>query len=105
MKKRYSFFLKTWLRAGLLTALAASFSLNSQAQAAPAKQWDKTFGGSNIDYLNSLQQTSDGGYILGGASSSGINGDKSQANHGGSNNIDIEDYWVVKLDANGNKTW
>src|SRR6478609_1843912 len=32
------------------------------------KQWDKTFGGSSGDYLQSLQQTSDGGYILGGGS-------------------------------------
>ena len=27
-------------------------------------QWDKTIGGSDDDYLRSLQQTNDGGYIL-----------------------------------------
>ncbi|KAA9325979.1 LamG-like jellyroll fold domain-containing protein [Adhaeribacter soli] len=63
------------------------------------KQWEKTYGGSGADYLASLQQISDGGYILGGYSSSGISGDKSQASKGGL------DFWVLKLDANGNKLW
>jgi hypothetical protein len=65
------------------------------------KIWDKTFGGSGEDRLFSLQQTSDGGYILGGNSYSGISGDKSQANK----TQGFDDYWVVKLDANGNKSW
>ena len=69
------------------------------AQTPPTKQWDKTFGGSNNDDLSSLQQTSDGGYILGGYSASGISGDKTEASRG--NN----DYWIVKTDANGNKQW
>ncbi len=67
--------------------------------AAGNKIWDKTFGGNDTDYLHSLKQTPDGGYILGGFSTSGINGDKSQPNMGSS------DYWVVKTDANGNKQW
>ncbi|HYV92291.1 MAG TPA: MopE-related protein [Chitinophagales bacterium] len=64
-----------------------------------AKQWDKTFGGTSEDYETVVQQTSDGGYILGGYSSSGISGDKTQASQGGI------DYWIVKTDANGNKQW
>jgi len=64
-----------------------------------AKQWDKRFGGTGSDALNSLQQTSDGGYILGGTSSSGISGDKTEASRGGN------DFWVVKIDANGTKQW
>jgi hypothetical protein len=67
--------------------------------AAGTKQWDKTLGGSSSDYLYSLQQTTDGGYILGGYSDSPISGDKTQASRG--NN----DYWVVKLDASGAKQW
>src|SRR5213075_1966160 len=39
-------------------------------------QWDKDYGGTNVDYLYSLTQTSDGGFILGGISTSGISGDK-----------------------------
>ena len=42
-----------------------------------------------------VQQTSDGGYILGGHSRSGISGDKSGLSQGGA------DYWIVKTDANG----
>jgi len=63
------------------------------------KQWDARFGGSSVDQLTCLQQTIDGGYILGGISFSGADGDKSQASQGSS------DYWIVKIDANGAKQW
>jgi hypothetical protein len=63
------------------------------------KQWDKDFGGNTNDYLNAIQQTADGGFILGGYSSSLISGDKTQDTKGGT------DYWVVKTDANGVKQW
>lgn len=63
------------------------------------KQWDKTFGGTSLDVLTSLLQTSDGGYLLGGRSASGISGDKTQATNG------LDDEWLVKIDANGNKQW
>src|ERR1043165_1826770 len=63
------------------------------------KQWDKRYGGTESDYLNSLQITSDGGYVLGGNSMSGISGDKTRASQG------IHDYWVVKIDSAGNKQW
>ena len=55
-------------------------------------EWQKTIGGSEYDYLHSIQQTSDEGYVLGGNSSSGVSGDKIEDNQQGS-----EDYWVVKL--------
>ncbi len=63
------------------------------------KQWDKRFGGAGYDALNCLQQTTGGGYILGGSTDSGIGGDKTEESRGG------DDYWVVKIDANGNKEW
>lgn len=63
------------------------------------KVWDKTIGTSNLDILLDLQQTADGGYIMGGESYAGINGDKTEPQRGDS------DYWIVKLDANGNKLW
>jgi type IX secretion system substrate protein len=67
------------------------------------KQWDKDFGGSNVDRFSSLQQTADGGYILGGGSQSGISGDKTQANW---DTINFTfDYWIVKIDSLGNKQW
>lgn len=70
-----------------------------KVDATGTKQWDRTFGGSAWDYLPAVQQTTDGGYILGGSSISGISGDKTQPNLG------AHDYWIIKLDANGVKQW
>jgi hypothetical protein len=64
-----------------------------------AKQWDKTYGGTEDEELEIVRQTSDGGYIMGGTSSSGISGDKTKASRGGT------DYWVVKVDATGAVEW
>ncbi len=61
--------------------------------------WQKGYGGSAYDRLSDVQATSDGGYIFSGSSNSGISGDKTDASYGGF------DYWVVKVDANGNKLW
>jgi len=63
------------------------------------KQWDRSFGGTNFDGIHALQQTSDGGYILGGISFSDASGNKNSAHYGSG------DYWVVRLDASGNKLW
>lgn len=63
------------------------------------KMWDKRFGGNSKEEMFSVLQTSDNGYLLGGWSMSGISGDQSQSNRG------VSDYWVVKIDENGNKLW
>ncbi|HET6227056.1 MAG TPA: hypothetical protein VFF27_12295, partial [Bacteroidia bacterium] len=63
-------------------------------------QWQKSFGGSEDDYLMSTIQTRDGKYILAGMSSSNTGGDKTQNIKAGSS-----DYWVIKLDQNGDKIW
>ena len=54
-------------------------------------QWQKTYGGSESDQVYSIRQTSDGGYVLTGWSTSfgDLNGD----------------LWVLKLDSNGNILW
>jgi hypothetical protein len=62
-------------------------------------QWQNTIGGSGSDYCRSIQQTSDGGYILGGYSDSNISGDKLENCIGG------DDYWIVKTDGGGNIQW
>ncbi|MGA2296026.1 MAG: T9SS type A sorting domain-containing protein [FCB group bacterium] len=61
-------------------------------------QWQKCLGGSGSDYACSIQQTSDGGYIVAGFTDSN-DGDVS-GNHGGDN-----DSWVVKLDISGAIQW
>lgn len=66
---------------------------------APLIQWQQTLGGSDFDFANSIQQTSDGGYIVAGSSSSS-DGDVT----GGNGFID-SDYWIVKLDASGSLDW
>ena len=63
-------------------------------------QWQKSFGGSGDDIPYSLQQTTDGGYVVAGGSGSN-DGDVS-GNHGGSGG---GDYWVVKMDNTGNIQW
>ncbi len=62
-------------------------------------QWQNTIGGSSQDYLYSIQQTTDGGFILGGTSNSTISGDKTENNKG------LYDFWIVKTDSIGNIQW
>ncbi|RDC62516.1 T9SS type A sorting domain-containing protein [Adhaeribacter pallidiroseus] len=64
-----------------------------------AMLWNKRYGGTSQDYLNSIIATKDGGYLLGGSSASSVNGDRTATNRG---NLD---YWVVKVDKLGNKQW
>src|SRR6185295_16949964 len=54
-------------------------------------QWQNTIGGNYVDHLRSIQQTTDGGYIVGGHSQSNISGDKTENCIGG------WDYWIIKL--------
>ena len=60
-------------------------------------EWQKCLGGTDGDYANSIQQTSDGGFIVAGQTYSN-DGDVS-GNHGGS------DAWVVKLNSSGTILW
>jgi len=57
---------------------------NAVANEAPGEEWSKTFGGP-VSSFRSVQQTSDGGYIITGYT-------------GG-------DVWLVKTDAAGNEEW
>ncbi len=63
------------------------------------EKWDKSFGGNDHDLLYDIIGTSDGNYLLTGASISGVSGNKTYTNKGG------YDYWIVKMDPNGNKIW
>lgn len=63
------------------------------------KIWDKTIGGSSDDLLMSLKVSSNGNYLLGAYSYSGISGEKSEITRGGA------DFWIVNLSQNGNIIW
>jgi hypothetical protein len=63
-------------------------------------EWEKSFGGSSNDEANSIVQTTDGGYVIAGASFSN-DGDVTN-HHGGTT---YADYWIVKLDSAGNMQW
>ncbi len=65
-------------------------------------QWQKCYGGSYFDEPWSIKLTQDGGYIVAGYSSSN-DGDVT-GNHW-SLAPHFSDYWVVKLDVNGNLQW
>jgi hypothetical protein len=60
-------------------------------------EWQKNYGGSNSDYLTSIKQTADGGYIAVGQSYS-TDGDLF-------NNQGNFDAWAIKIAANGNIEW
>jgi hypothetical protein len=83
----------------IVLAAASILLLNAfaAAQQAPSIQWERSFGGSETDFANSIQQTSDSGYIVAGYSNS-TDGDVI-GNHG------QDDYWVIKLNASGLVQW
>lgn len=62
-------------------------------------QWQKSLGGSGYDYPYSIQQTSDGGYIVAGRT------DSNDGDVTGYHGSVYSDFWVVKLDTNGNIQW
>lgn len=59
--------------------------------------WQKCFGGSGSESFASISQTSDGGFIAGGQTSSSDG--QVTGFHG------VGDYWLVKTDASGNLEW
>lgn len=71
------------------------------------EEWQITLGGIGNDQLQSIQQTPDGGFIIGGSSDSSpikdekdkIIGNKSEETRGSF------DYWIIKLSATGELEW
>ena len=60
-------------------------------------EWEKAFGGTNLDRANEVQQTKDGGYIVAGLTRS--NNGHVTGSHGG------YDFWAIKLNKSGDVEW
>jgi len=65
------------------------------------KLWDKVIGGVHTDIGYSVQQTSDGGYIIGGMTAP-LSGNEMTVPLSGN---EVEDVYLLKTDSNGNKLW
>ncbi len=76
---------KVFLLTSFLSIIFFSVSSSNSAE-----YWDVTYGGSYDDFVSSIQQTTDGGYIVAGTTNS----------FGG-----YYDVWVLKLDETGNVSW
>ena len=59
--------------------------------------WEKNYGGAGEDRAYDIRQANDGGYIVGGSTYS--------ANMDVSNNYGGSDFWVIKLDPDGELEW
>uniref|UniRef100_UPI0026ECF18E T9SS type A sorting domain-containing protein n=2 Tax=Apibacter TaxID=1778601 RepID=UPI0026ECF18E len=63
------------------------------------EEWQKTLGGTGSDKLLSIEQTWDGGYIVGGSSDSPPSYEKLEDSRG------AMDFWICKLDSKGQIEW
>jgi hypothetical protein len=78
---------KVLIRMSLIVLTFVLFSVNMTS----ASQWIKTYGGKGQDWVSSIQQTSEGGYVMAGV-----------IDYYGAGKGDV---WVLKLDGNGNVQW
>jgi len=67
-----------------------NFKLKLDATAVE-KIWDKTFGGKKRDEASSIIQSQDGGFVVAGYTES--------------KSVGEGDFWIIKIDKNGNKIW
>jgi len=75
----------------LALTVSITLSLCLMGQDCFATQWAKSYGGSDLGSVESIQQTSDGGYLVVGNTQSFAAGSW--------------DMWILKLDQNGNISW
>lgn len=61
--------------------------------------WQATIGGTDDDVPTTAISTTDGGYLIGGYSSSNIFGNKTENCRG------LQDYWIVKINSSGVVEW
>jgi len=72
-------------------ATGTSYAILIKADSNGDLEWYKIYGGAGVDYGNSVRQTSDGGYIIAGQTTSFGTGNW--------------DGWLIKTDGSGNLEW
>ena len=77
----------------VLVLLTAPFVIAVKPVYASSKMWTQTYGGSDNDFALSLVATSDGGYVIAGTIGKTFD------------NLLSGDYWLLKLDSDGNEQW
>lgn len=94
-----------YITVGYTTSSDGDVSLNNgngdcwivKLNALGIKEWEKNYGGSELDYGYSIKQTSDGGFIVAGYTES-TNGDITSS-------FGTGDCWIIKLSSNGSIEW
>jgi len=90
--------MKTGLRLWfMLVCLIYTLSVHAQF----VRQWDQGYGGTSDEWSFTTLQTADGGYLMSGYT----NSPSSPTDDITDNSRGLTDYWVVKLDENGQKQW
>lgn len=82
-----------------ITTLILFFAFINLYGQDPNIEWQITLGGNEEETIRSVEETSDGGMIIGGTSNSNISGDKTENSRG------ANDYWILKLNSSGNIEW
>lgn len=86
-----------YLFVGYTSASGSRDGWVSKIDASGNTVWTKTFGGGGEDWFTSVVKASDGGYVMTGYTNSN-NGDITSAKGN-------YDGWILKIDANGTKSW
>jgi hypothetical protein len=87
------------IRFVLVASIFAARVTFGQLITPPPLDWQAGFGGTGDDIATTIVPAATGGYLVAGFSDSTTNGNKTAPNYGSF------DYWVVRLDAFGNRLW
>jgi hypothetical protein len=93
--------MKIFTQAALLLATVGL----SQPAVAQTRIADYTYGGSSQEECAGIVLTSDNGFLVGGSTGSSVSGEVTIAPRSTGNMYAPIDYWLFKIDAQGNKVW